>query len=262
MKSLRFLPRARLRFRPAPLAVLCIALSAPLAAPLAVAFAQPASDEASPSPEVASVPAVSAAAAIPVRPFPVQSDARKELAREYSRAHYGIDDWRLVDPRLIVVHYTGNDSDEWSLSAFKSDSLDASRTDIAAGGALNVGVQYVILKDGTVWSLLGETDMGRHAIGYNWTAIGIEMTGSAGSRLTEAQLESCAALIADIARRIHSIAYLCGHHEYVEKGRSHTVLYRELLTEFAPTVKSDPGPAFMAALRERLKTAYALELAD
>ena len=31
---------------------------------------------------------------------------------------------------------------------------------------------------------------------------------------------------------------------------------------FEPTVKSDPGPAFMAALRDRLKTAYALELAD
>ena len=199
---------------------------------------------------------------IQTRPYSVQSDARKTLTREYSRIHYGIDDWQLVDPRLIVVHYTGTDSDGESLSVFKPDELTASRTDISAGGALNVGVHYVITKDGTVWSLLSETDMGRHAIGYNYTSIGIEMTGSSGSKLTAAQLDSCAALVADIARRNPSIEYLCGHHEYVEKGRAHTVLYRELSPDFAPTVKSDPGPAFMASLRERLKTAYALELAD
>lgn len=203
-----------------------------------------------------------AAAGIALHPYPVQSDARKALAREYARVHYGIDDWRLAAPRMIVVHYTGTDSDAESLSVFRPDTLASSRTDIEAGGALNVGVHYVITKDGTVWSLLPETDMGRHTIGYNYVSLGIEMTGSSGSKLTDAQLASCAALVADIARRNPSIGYLCGHHEYMQAGRAHSVLYRELAKGFAPTVKSDPGPVFMAALRDRLRTAYGLELAD
>ena len=199
---------------------------------------------------------------ITVHSCPVQTDARKALARDYARVHYGIDDWRLAAPRMIVVHYTGTDSDEESLAVFRPDTLGSSRTDIESGGALNVGVHYVITKDGTVCSLLPETDMGRHVIGYNYVSLGIEMTGSSGAKLTDEQLASCAALVADIARRNPSVEYLCGHHEYMQVGRAHAVLYRELVKDFAPTVKSDPGPEFMAALRRRLRTAYGLELAD
>ena len=28
----------------------------------------------------------------------------------YAQRHYGLDTWRLVDPRVIVEHYTANES--------------------------------------------------------------------------------------------------------------------------------------------------------
>jgi N-acetyl-anhydromuramyl-L-alanine amidase AmpD len=197
-----------------------------------------------------------------MKTLPIQSEGRKALAREYARIHYGLDEWRLVAPRLVIVHYTGSDSDAVSLSVFKPARLEASRTDIEAGGSLNVGVHYMIAKDGTIWSLLPESDMGRHAIGYNHVALGIELTGSSADKLTPAQLEACAALVADIARRTPSITYLCGHHEYVQEGRAHTVLYRELQPGYGPTRKTDPGEAFMNALRRLLLDRYSLNFLD
>ena len=152
---------------------------------------------AQPPPEIPVLPAL---AGITVKAWPIQSETRQELTREYSLLHYGINDWQLHDPQLIIIHYTGTDSDQVSLSVFKPAHLGASRPDIVAGGDLNVGVHYLITRDGTVWSLLPETAMGRHAIGYNHIALGIEMTGSAGSKLNAAQLRSCTALVADIAQ--------------------------------------------------------------
>lgn len=197
-----------------------------------------------------------------VRGYPVQTEERKVLMREYARAHYGIDDWRLTDPELIVVHYTGTDSDGYSLKVFAPDRLAASRGDIASGGDVNVGVHYVIWRDGTVWSLLPEGDMGRHAIGYNHVALGIEMTGSSGDRITDAQIESCAALVADIAGRLPSIRYLCGHHEYEQDGRAHRRLSAGTTDGYEPTEKFDPGDRVMALLRERLLSEHDVSLED
>lgn len=197
-----------------------------------------------------------------VREYPIQSDERKALTREYARAHYGIDDWRLTEPKMIVVHFTGTESDSESLSVFSPARLASSRRDIGSGGTVNVGIHYVIWKDGTVWSLLPETDMARHAIGFNHVALGIEMTGSSPGSLTSAQLDSCAALVADIARRNPSIRYLCGHHEYLQARRAHLFLFRDLDSGYAPTVKVDPGDGFMADLRSALSARFGVTLGD
>ncbi len=199
---------------------------------------------------------------VETKPYPIQSEARKQLTREYSKLHYGLDTWRLDNPRLIIIHYTGTDSDTDSLSTFKPASLGSSRPDITSGGSLNVGVHYLIARDGSVWSLLPETDMGRHAIGYNHTAIGIEMTGKSESSLTEEQLQSCAALVADILTRNVTISYLCGHHEYMDPSRAHLILYTELMPGYEPTVKSDPGATFMKRLRKTLVDNYSITLKD
>lgn len=197
-----------------------------------------------------------------VSEYPIQSDERKVLTREYARAHYGIDDWRLAEPKMIVVHFTGTESDAESLSVFSPARLSSSRRDIDSGGSVNVGIHYVIWKDGTIWSLLPETDMARHTIGFNYVALGIEMTGSRPESLTRAQLDSCAALVADIAHRHPSIHYLCGHHEYLQRGRAHLVLFRDLVSGYAPTVKVDPGDGFMANLRSALSSRFGISLED
>ena len=199
---------------------------------------------------------------IAAKSYPIQTAARKELAREYAKLHYGIDSWRLEEPRLVIVHYTATDSDSLSLSVFKPESLGSSRPDIVAGGALNVGVHYVITRDGTIRSLLPETDMGRHAVGYNHVALGIEMTGKDAKSLTREQLRSCAALVADIAARNPSIRYLCGHHEYMQASRAHLILYTELMPGYPPPAKADPGDEFMAGLRSMLNDEYSITLKD
>jgi N-acetylmuramoyl-L-alanine amidase len=207
-------------------------------------------------------PAPSALSASPYRPFPIQSEERRELTRAYALAHYGVDDWRLADPRMIIMHYTATDSESISLSTFKPPRLGSGRSDIASGGELNVGVHYLIGKDGTIWSLLPESAMGRHAVGFNHLAIGIEMVAATAKGLTAAQLGAAARLVSDIVRRNPSIAYLFGHHEYRQASRAHFALYRELQAGYLPPEKSDPGPAFMAALRETLKNDFELSLRD
>ena len=202
------------------------------------------------------------ASASPYRPYPIQSPERRELTRAYALAHYGIDDWRLIDPQMIIVHYTATDSESVSLSTFKPARLGSDRNDIALGGELNVGVHYLIGKDGTIWSLLPESDMGRHAVGFNHLAIGIEMVAATEKGLTPGQLGAAARLVADIARRNPSIVYLFGHHEYRQASRAHFALYRELQAGYLPPEKSDPGQAFMAALRETLRKDFDLGLLD
>ncbi len=199
---------------------------------------------------------------VPVVQRPIMSGRRVELAREYSLVHHGIDDWKLEGPLAVVVHFTGTDSLAGSLGAFMDDELPSSRPDIAAGGRLNVGVHYVIARDGTVYALMPEYAMGRHTIGYNRVSLGIELVGSRPGSLTAAQLDACAALVADMAARHPGMRYLFGHHEYEEAGRAHAVLRLELLQGYAPTVKIDPGAAFMASLRERLKARFSLEFLD
>lgn len=193
---------------------------------------------------------------------PIMSGRRVELTREYSLAHYGVDDWKLEGPLAVVVHFTGTDSLAGSLASFQADELPAARPDIAAGGRLNVGVHYVIARDGTVYALMPEYAMGRHIIGYNRVSLGIELVGSRPESLTAAQLESCAALVADMAGRHPSMRYLFGHHEYEEPGRAHAALRVELVPGYAPTVKVDPGTAFMVSLRDLLLSRFSLAFLD
>jgi N-acetylmuramoyl-L-alanine amidase len=211
---------------------------------------------------LACIPAGAQTAALRVTPYPIQSDERKALTREYAKAHYGLDTWRLENPKAIVIHYTATDSQDASLLAFKAARLGADRSDITAGGALNVGIHYLIARDGRVWSLLPEDAMARHAVGFNHLALGIEMVGATEKSLTAEQLATAARLVADMVRRNPTVAYLIGHHEYLLPGKPHSRLFLELQRDYVPPVKTDPGPAFMAALREKLDREYSLRLLD
>jgi N-acetyl-anhydromuramyl-L-alanine amidase AmpD len=104
--------------------------------------------------------------------------------------------------------------------------------------------------------------MGRHAIGFNWCAFGIEIVAKTAEELTVAELASTATLVAWIASRYPSVKYLVGHHEYMKKELPHFSLYRENDASYAPTVKADPGDAFMKKLRQKLADAYGLKLLE
>ena len=93
--------------------------------------------------------------------------------------------------------------------------------------------------------------MGRHAIGYNWCAIGIENVGGVGGRedLTEAQVAANVRLIRELHRRYPTLKYVFGHYQQVAARASG--LYREQVAGYH-SVKSDPGPQFMRALCTQL----------
>lgn len=185
------------------------------------------------------------------RPYSILTQRRLELTRRYCQKHYGLDSAELKSPRIVVIHATEIATLTATLKTFKPDLIDAGRRYLRRFDRLNVGVHFVVDTNGDVHALLPLDVIGRHAIGFNHVSVGIENVGFS-DRLTPEQLEADAALVEDLVKRLPSLRYLVGHHEYVDKSLPHYVLYKELAPGYQPTQKSDPGPAFMKALRERL----------
>jgi N-acetylmuramoyl-L-alanine amidase len=102
-------------------------------------------------------------------PFPAR---RKHEMRAYARRHYGIDDFRLQRPLVIVQHYTASDSFSSAYNTFARDAPDPE-----LGELPGVCAHYVIDRDGTIYQLVPTRIMCRHTVGLNWAAIGIEHVG-------------------------------------------------------------------------------------
>jgi N-acetylmuramoyl-L-alanine amidase len=178
------------------------------------------------------------------------SDERERLTLDYRRAHSDAQASDLIiDPRVIVLHYTGGHSAKATRAYFDRVKIEASREQLARGGAVNVSAHFLVDRDGTIYRLQPETRFARHCIGLNHVAIGIENVGDGKQYpLTDAQVAADAALVRDLARRFR-ITHLLGHHE-VMRLRDHPYY-----VERDPTYKNekgDPGDAFMARVRERV----------
>jgi N-acetylmuramoyl-L-alanine amidase len=128
----------------------------------------------------AAVRAVAAAVAPPrvvSRPIPFGARRKREM-RAYARRHYGIDDYRLRRPRVIVEHYTATDSFGSAFSTFAQDVPDAELHELPG-----VCSHYLIDRDGTIARLVRTTIMCRHTVGLNFTAIGIEHVGTSDGQV-------------------------------------------------------------------------------
>jgi len=199
-------------------------------------------------------------------------EERVRLTKEYLRIHNpalaadlpGTDVAESIsfEPRLVVVHYTAIPTLGETLEAFERLHVGADRELIRRNGLLNVGIQFVVDRDGTIYALYPETVIARHVIGLNHVAIGIENVGDGDLRrrraeapLTEAQLEANVALVRYLVDRHPSIEYMIGHSEYRQLERSahpaHDLFHEELAAY--RTEKSDPGRRFMRRLRRRLR---------
>ncbi len=182
------------------------------------------------------------------RPIPFSRE-RVALTRAYIREHYGreVRDIRIV-PRIVVLHWTANESVDAAWEEFRRPTLAGSRPELAGAGELNTSSQFLVDRDGTVYRLMPETWMARHVIGLNYNAIGIENVGGAGgiADLTPAQVEANIRLVRYLAGKYPTIRYLIGHQEYRDFEGHPLWLERE---PGYRTAKIDPGPAFMAAVR-------------
>ena len=202
---------------------------------------------------------------------------RIQLLKEYAELHYseyykissGSKEWPglEINPRVIVVHYTAVPTLEKTMRVFTPDTLQG-RKYIMKSGQANVGIQFLIDYDGTVYQTMPDNYFARHCIGLNHCAIGFENIGMAditraglrgrpqnNNELTLAQLKSNVALIRYLKKKYPDIEILIGHQEYRQlENPSHPG--HKYFYENDPdyrTKKSDPGDLFLKALRRRLK---------
>ncbi len=172
---------------------------------------------------------------------------RIALTKAYIQKHYGKKvNTITITPRIILLHYTAIDSLSGSYNTMKPQTLHGGRKDIAKASALNVSVQFLIDKDGTIYRLMPETWMGRHVIGLNYYAIGVENVAKDAAHLTPAQVKANIALVRYLKHKYPTIDYLIGHHEY--RRMESTPLWLEKDKGYR-TVKYDPGVTFMRKVR-------------
>jgi len=176
---------------------------------------------------------------------------RIALTKDYIKKHYGKEVKDIsITPKVIVLHYTAIDSASASYNTMKPETLGGGRKDIAKASALNVSVQFLVDKDGTVYRLMPENWMGRHVIGLNYYAIGVENVAKDAKHLTPAQIRANILLIQYLKHKYSTIEYLIGHYEY--RQMESTPLWLEKDKGYR-TTKYDPGHAFMQKVRKGVK---------
>ncbi|AYN68076.1 N-acetylmuramoyl-L-alanine amidase [Euzebyella marina] len=181
----------------------------------------------------------------------VFDEERLQLTSEYLLNRYGIDkEEPTIEPKMIVLHWTAIPTFEGSFDAFKESKLPNWRPDIKNVSGLNVSSHFLVDQDGTIYRLMPEDIMGRHVIGLNHVALGVEnVGGTEDTPLTEAQLKANIWLVKYLAEK-YDIDYLIGHYEYTNfEGHP---LWLEV-DESYRTKKTDPGEDFMAKVRAATK---------
>ena len=96
---------------------------------------------------------------------------RKAEMAAYSKRHYGTRTWHLRHPKVIVEHYTDGTTFSGAWNTFTANS----RHDGELPGTC---AHFIVDRDGTIYQLVPLGVRCRHAIGMNWTAIGIEHVGT------------------------------------------------------------------------------------
>jgi N-acetylmuramoyl-L-alanine amidase len=103
--------------------------------------------------------------------IPYPKKRKREMAA-YSKHHYGQYKWRLVDPKLIVIHYAAAGSIGSIFNTFKTDQPDVEFHELP-----NVCSHYAVAADGSVYKFVPPTIRCRHVVGLNYVAIGVEHVG-------------------------------------------------------------------------------------
>lgn len=178
----------------------------------------------------------------------VFNEERNQLTIQYLKDRYGLEqDSPRIVPRMIVLHWTAIPTFEGSFDAFYNEKIPSWRKVVSKASGLNVSSHFLVDQDGTIYSLMPETTMGRHVIGLNHCAIGIEnVGGTKDTPLTKAQLKSNIWLVKYLAKK-YTIEYVIGHHEYT-LFESHELWLEK--DEDYRTKKTDPGNEFMTKVRK------------
>lgn len=171
---------------------------------------------------------------------------RKREMLAYAARHYGIRDYRLPDPKVIVEHYTASADVKSAYNTFASDTPDPELRELPG-----LCAHFVVDRDGIIYQLVPLWIMCRHTVGLNYTAIGIEHVGFSDHEVlsNRAQLRASLALTSWLRCRYRiPLPDVIGHNESLSSSYHH---------EFVPSLRNqthaDWSRADMDVYRAMLK---------
>jgi N-acetylmuramoyl-L-alanine amidase len=169
---------------------------------------------------------------------------RKRQTARYSLRHYGERTWELTDPRVVVEHYTDGTSMQSAWNHFAANEPHL-------GELPGVCAHFLIDTDGTIYQLVNLHVRCRHAIGMNWTAIGIEHVGTSAEQILDNRAMMRASLRLTVwlmARFGISWGNVIGHAEILRSP-----YHRERYEDWRCLTHADWNRAEMRIYRRRLK---------
>jgi beta-N-acetylhexosaminidase len=181
---------------------------------------------------------------------PIPFGAKRKAEMEaYVRRHYGSfmkPTWRLVDPHVIVIHYTDGPSFQSAWNTFASDTPDSELHELPGTCA-----HFIIDTNGTIHQLVRLDTMCRHTVGLNWTAIGVENVGFSDAQVMDnpGQMSADLRLVRWLRCRFHiAIKNVIGHNESLSSPYHH-----EDVVALRDQTHSDFVHADMRVYRQRLR---------
>jgi len=170
----------------------------------------------------------------------------------YSKRHYGERTFELLDPQVVVEHYTAGTSFHSAWNHFAANGAHL-------GEKPGVCAHFLIDTDGTIYQLVNLRLRCRHAIGMNWTAIGIEHVGTSADQVlgnADVMRASRRLTVWLMARYGISWGNVIGHAEILQSP-----FHMELYEDWRCRTHADFNRAEMRTYRRRLKrTAERLEV--
>src|SRR5262249_49371335 len=141
-------------------------------------------------------------------PFPAK---RKQETAAYAKRHYGLDTYRLKNPKVIVEHYTVTSTFQQTFNTFAPDNPDPELHELPGTCS-----HYVIDRPGPIYHPAPRAIRCRHTVGLNSTAIGIEHVGSSASQVLDTSRQMAASLRLTRWLRCHygiAVKNVIGHAE-------------------------------------------------
>lgn len=176
--------------------------------------------------------------------IPFGAKRKREMAA-YSKRHYGTRTWHLRHPKVIVEHYTDGTTFSGAWSTFAANTPHD-------GELPGVCAHFIVDRDGTIYQLVPLGIRCRHAIGMNWTAIGIEHVGTSDKMVLgdHAQMRSSLRLTLWLMHTYGiNIGNVIGHAETLQSPYHH-----ELYKSWQCLVHADFPHWAMHQYRQRLRT--------
>lgn len=192
--------------------------------------------------------------------YPIVSDERIKLTKKFVKRHYGLDNHKLINPKMIVIHYTSIGTVDYSLKSMKNPHISEAREKSAIFGKLNTSSHYLVTSKAQIYRILPSDMIARHTVGYDHVSLAIDNVATQWSSLTKDQINANVDLIAYLVKKYPSIKYLIGHHEYMMIRSPHYKLFNNQDPDLEPPIHIDPGFEFMDKVRKELEKRHNIVL--